>query len=617
MCMMNTLANKDKAVSFRDDLEARLDALAEIDVVSSEQLRAHFAETVDMAWTPPENDDLHFVSQWLAENAVSAESGETTITALGSGKTVAALLEMLPDNAHLFIVEEDIAAAARMFIHCRLEDYLRADKLTIALGDEQEYVLTKFFCLTDMAKPRDFKIFTSPDSDAVSNPFYTSTLKVIKERMNINIFNLNTLIYRGPQWQFNTLRNLPVICAGPGVSALSGLFAGKPALVTGAGPSLDSALPFLREVAPGFVILATGTSLRALRNAGIRPDIVVTVDASKKTGAQFETRCDDLFLASSSIAHPPALRKFRGVFTGGLSANPIDLWVDSFREPRGALAAAGTVTASAIDLAIRMGCNQVACVGFDLSFSSDGTTHAGGTMYDRYKAAGAGLVDVPGNYSETVKTSPQFRCYISLMEDYIAEFPHVEFINATFSGARIKGMRVESPDFLRKLSCGSFDSFGEIARVYDNYTDVCSSRIISELESSLEQLGSVFSDAMQSARLCNRIIMLLKSPCAGDEERLSGYLEKLRSFDDKFAADKNSSVLLDMSLWPVSYRTNTGKAENEKGVSEAVFVNKRSRELYEQIAGAAKWTRDLLENVVEEMKNQMKGASDAVHKQVS
>jgi hypothetical protein len=49
-----------------------------------------------------------------------------------------------------------------------------------------------------------------------------------------------------------------------------------------------------------------------------------------------------------------------------------------------------------------------------------------------------------------------------------------------------------------------------------------------------------------------------------------------------------------MSLWPIGYQTTAPREGHEERYSDAILANRRSRNLYEQIAGAAKWTRELL-----------------------
>jgi hypothetical protein len=287
---------------------------------------------------------------------------------------------------------------------------------------------------------------------------------------------------------------------------------------------------------------------------------------------------------------------FRGLFGAQLPANPIDRWLNTLGLARGFLVAAGTVTTTAIDLARRMGCHPVTTVGFDLSFAEDGTTHASQTMYDGRRLDPAGLVRVPGNYQSEVPTTEQFRCYLALIEDYLARNPGPAYLNATNAGARITGMRLLRPDELPALAAPPFDAYGAIADVHAARRTDDTRRILPELEKVSRQLQDISESAHLGAMICNQLILMLRSPCAGDEALAREHLEALSAIDRKFRDAGESNAVLEMSLWPASYRTTATLPAGGDARADAIASNRQSRELYEQIAGAAKWTRRLVDS---------------------
>ena len=76
----------------------------------------------------------------------------------------------------------------------------------------------------------------------------------------------------------NTLANLPVLASEADAAALTDLFTGIPAIVVGAGPSLDENLPVLRHLQDRALLVAVDTAVRPLLAAGIHPHLVVSVD---------------------------------------------------------------------------------------------------------------------------------------------------------------------------------------------------------------------------------------------------------------------------------------------------------------------------------------------------
>ena len=494
--------------------------------------------------------------------------------------------------------------AGQLFRNCPMESFVKDDRLVIAWGRDASVVQAKFFKTLDVHESPAYRILDAGRASEAATDFYVSTLQLIRKNVRLDVFNAGTLVCRGPLWQFNTLKNLPRLITQPGIDALKGLFSGKPALVIAAGPSLDEALKVIPRIRDGFVIISTGTALKPTRRAGIRPDLVVTVDASHLTGPQFETKCDDLFLCCSSLAYSPILEKVRGLFSGRLDASPIDQWLDSNVTPRGTMFAGGTVTASAMDMASKLGCHPVITVGLDLCFADDGTTHADDTIYHGRRFDLDKLIRVPGNFQKEVFTTNQFRCYIQLLEEYVEHNKTTSFINATHGGAKIRGMKLISPSGLGCLAAAPFDAYREIERIHGEYAgnDLQIEKICVELETVLLQLETATRDCREAAMLCNQLILLLKSPQAGDLETARDILRRVEEIDRRITDTQESSLFLKMSLWPSSFRSNSKKEIHERNYSDAMLAHRRARELYEQIGGAAKWTGDLLGLVVREMR---------------
>jgi hypothetical protein len=326
----------------------------------------------------------------------------------------------------------------------------------------------------------------------------------------------------------------------------------------------------------------------------------VAVDAHPKTASQFQTPCNELYLACSTLVYPPVPRKFKGVFSGTLDANPIDAWLDQLTETRGRLLAAGTVTSTALDLAVHMGCDPVVSIGFDLSLANDGTTHAQNTMYHQVRANPDDneLVRVPGNYQDTVITTPQFKNYLILLEKYIARNPTTRFIDVTGAGAKVTGMTLAPTASLAEFSAAPFDAAGMVANLHQSFRQDYSATVGADLDDHIIRLDKAANTARRAARICNELMMLPAVSRPDDlatMERLCGELE---TADHSFQELQASSFLLEMSLWPVCYWLTAHKADGGAAPAEVVATYKRWREFYEQIAGAALWTRDVIKQVM-------------------
>jgi hypothetical protein len=579
-----------------EELDARLDRLAEADPLAAGQIRrawraAPGAPADGAGWAP--GDVLAWCRQAQAE-----PPDVVVVLGAGTDRELAILLECLP-QAKCVLLERDAARVVPLLQALPIETHVRRGRLTLALGGDEEVVESRVMRHIDLRKAPAIRIFDRPPPSAEDGAFYEAALRRVMENVHLGVFNLGTMIDRGALWQHNTLCNLPHLIAQPGVAALKGVLAGKPAIVLGAGPSLNDALGPLAEVADRFVVIATGTALRAARQAGIRPDLVVAVDGSHLTAPQFATPCEDLYLVCSSLVYPPVIPRFRGIFSVSLAANPLSRWLDGFGAPKGGLVAAGTVTTTALDLALHLGCGPILVTGFDLSFREDGTTHASHTMYHGSRLDPATLVRVPGNAGGDVPTTDQFRCYILLAEEYVAAHPEARWVNVTAGGARIRGMEVRPPAELASLAAaGPADAYERIRRIHEASDDA---RRAPEIGRALERveagLGEVAAQAREAAMICNRLILMLRRPRPGETERARALLERREAIDARLTARDDAAPFIEMSLWAAGYTTGTRRSELEARESDAMLANSRSRALYEQIAGAAAWTRDLLRSV--------------------
>jgi hypothetical protein len=121
------------------------------------------------------------------------------------------------------------------------------------------------------------------------------------------------------RWMANLFRNISL--AGVPVDRLRGALP-QHALLVGAGPSLDDALPLLREFFPAkrrasfsnasgdtlgqrdFALIAIDTALPSLAAAGVRPDLVFAMDGQLANAADFlPWRWDDCLVVTDVSTH--------------------------------------------------------------------------------------------------------------------------------------------------------------------------------------------------------------------------------------------------------------------------------------------------------------------------
>ena len=196
-----------------------------------------------------------------------------------------------------------------------------------------------------------------------------------------------------PRYLLNSIRNLPGILNGGDVRALAACAQGAPAIVVGAGPSLDASLDELARLASGAVIIATDTSLRPLLGRGIAPQFVVALDPSELNGRHLLNlpACANTWLIAESALDPCAVAAFQGrTLWFRVAAHQPWPWLNTLGVDVGKLEVWGSVLTAAFQVAALAGCDPIVAVGADLSFP-EGRPYVRGTTYEFDWAWAAGL----------------------------------------------------------------------------------------------------------------------------------------------------------------------------------------------------------------------------------
>ena len=225
-----------------------------------------------------------------------------------------------------------------------------------------------------------------------------------------------TLAFLGKLWEDNYAKNRSGIAVTPGVAGLFGRFKGVPAVVVGAGPSLDRNVRYLAHAKGRAVIIACDTALKVLSGRGVVPDIVINLDPQAKILHFFEgvdTR--GMALAAPTIVHPALRAQWQGDFffyNKHAPDIPFLAQIEAHHRETGTLVPGGTVLSVAFDLAFKSGADPIAFIGQDLSYTA-ANAYASGSHLEDYKSQD--IFDQPGDtiveskdiFGRTIKTQKQ------------------------------------------------------------------------------------------------------------------------------------------------------------------------------------------------------------------
>ncbi len=163
----------------------------------------------------------------------------------------------------------------------------------------------------------------------------------------------------------------------------------KTAVVVAAGPSLDEKIEFFKKMNPdNYYIISTDTAGLSLLNRNIIPDLIVSIDAQAVSYNHFITNkinnkslfAFDLSANSSAARHLIEAGNEVFFFCSGHPLASAINECNNFQLPD-FFSGAGTVTITALDIALKAGFKDILILGADFSYSN-GKAYTSGTYLD-------------------------------------------------------------------------------------------------------------------------------------------------------------------------------------------------------------------------------------------
>ena len=328
----------------------------------------------------------------------------------------------------------------------------RGQKKIVILSPGQNRESTRYIESTDDASPaladwvddpvgRQIFITTSPTAirDEV-------LLKEIREIFLGFITRDNTKRKFSRRWALQQVTNLAKIISNKNILDLAPLLAGQKCIIVSPGPSLKKNIALLKDqtTAQKHVIVAAVQACPALLEHSITPDFVMVIDPQDLSNGLDGTDCSKIAgLIIGDTCHPSFYDKpfqniysyfsFRPAFSAAeiMSTEQITLF-------------GGSVTVAAVFLAAKLGANEVALVGSDLSFEKE--MYSGGYTNQHVKAPTypdevvKNQISVPGYFGGEVKTLPNYLMFKRELEELAGVWgDSITLNNCTEGGAYIEG----------------------------------------------------------------------------------------------------------------------------------------------------------------------------------
>ncbi len=230
-------------------------------------------------------------------------------------------------------------------------------------------------------------------------------------------------------------------------------FEGKDVIIVAAGPSLDKNVELLKNKKPGIIILAVETVFRKLLKLGIDVDYMIVTDANSRIYSHLagleEEQIPMLYLAT-------AYKGYSMNYCGKkylICQNGYDRAQELAKQKGWHLyETGGSVSTTALDVCIYLGCKSIAFIGLDLAYT-DNLAHATDTSR-RAVSETEEMKQVPAIGGGTVPVSRLFTIYNRWIASRVKKADvTMPVIDATEGGAIVPGLTVMAlKEYMEKIA---------------------------------------------------------------------------------------------------------------------------------------------------------------------
>ncbi len=314
-------------------------------------------------------------------------------------KAVAARITEKKSVPRLVLIEPDIKHFFAAMCVLDWTPVFALENLIIATACPSESVLS---LLEDRTKVNvgetgvsDSYFFDIPSFTAHASQYFDEVRSIVKRNQRKNEINAATLKKFGKLWCRNSLKNIEQLKNCAGISPLEGKTDGSvPFLILGAGPSLETVLPHIKELQKRTVTVCVETALHSLLRVGIQPDFILLTDPQFWAYRHIAGLvAPDSILITEVSAYPSVFRFPCRRILLCASQFPVGQYFENKLTLKpGDLGTGGSVASCAWNFAFFCGAKEIYTAGLDLAFPNKQTHIKGSSAEQTYHSISSHLV---------------------------------------------------------------------------------------------------------------------------------------------------------------------------------------------------------------------------------
>ena len=445
--------------------------------------------------------------------------------------------------------------------------------------------------------------------------YYLNCIKTIGDAYNWSRVNTVTQIRKGEVFSDNTIENFPIRIKSPGIIVLRNIFKGLPGIIVATGPSLMKNLNLLKAARGKCVMIACDSSLKLLKEEGIEPDLIISIDFTENTLEDFEgaDNLKNAYLVVDPEVYPEVCKKYSGrLFFIDLPEKPLCEWLSHLTADKGRIEKGLSVSHTAFLTAIYMGLNPIILTGQDLSFPGN-ETHARGTSLgfpiNKSSFNDDNRMFVKNIFGYPVRTNKSLLVFLHHYREIINRHQETTVIDATEGGAMIEGAKILSlKDAILSYCIQKKDISSVIKHLYEqeakkllNYNYNFMPSLIKRI-TGLEKLKNVLAVNLDFLKKTEK--MFEKNNYAYVKKNwpiIEKQLNFLKDFKEEiFLLRDNITEALVMQAKRIPLDFNKNFDDNRKNIEEIIERNKK---FFEILNEASKKMYIRLEKLAKKLEN--------------
>ncbi|MCY3974877.1 MAG: DUF115 domain-containing protein [Simkaniaceae bacterium] len=354
----------------------------------------------------------------------------------------------------------------------------------------------------------------------IPSPFYEKTKPALCRTMRLHLMRRTTMHHAIETdnafyhvLSRNLIANIPKAGDAFYVNRFAGAFNATPAIICGAGPSLNRTLGLLRQKKKGALLFAGGSAITALSRAGILPHFAIAIDPNEEERERFRRAAlQKTPLLYTGRLHPgvfPFVSGPLGYIRAG-TGGPLEEWLEKELgiEPlplaEGFDPEALSVTTTCLEVATMMGCSPIILVGVDLAFT-DGMPYADGVLENlrpisrkekkRETRVSEQLLIRKGTGGKRVRTLVKWVMESEAISRFAKANPNVTYLNGTPEGLGFPDIPYVPLD---TLPLSPLPPDGKIEELITRHRLLCQgSKAVARLREALEECREIVHKAVR------------------------------------------------------------------------------------------------------------------------